>query len=241
MKKLIFAAFLALLAYPAQGKQRYSPAFSGGVRVSSYAPVAAAAAGGGCSGTFPDAAVLDDFNRTENPLANGAWINGNIISGVTDKMQADGTQATQQQASGWADQAYGTMFTTGTHEVYATVATQPATDRIRLFCKVDSATGASAGYELFWRGDTEVAGVFLVVAGADGTGIGTTWSQALTDGDTWGMRCSNDASGTITVYRSGTEVASRTDTTYKDRAGYIGMGTNGNDTRLDNFGGGTCP
>ncbi len=63
-------------------------------------------------------------------------------------------------------------------------------------------------------------------------------SVTLANGTQYGLDGNNDASGTLTFYVAGAVNFTRTDTTYKDQAGYLGLLMRDDASRTDDFGGG---
>ncbi len=194
---------------------------------------------------FPTTAVLDNFNRTENPLSDGGkWTGGTW--GSTGVLATNGTQVYYTGTSSNPqyyrnDQTYGPDC-----EVYCTVAVKPGSNSGFgwLHARIQQVGSAAA--------DGYVIRIVEVVAGTDTveiyrldngsfTLLGSAFSQELAAGDSVGFEA---VGSTLSVYYkasagSWTSLGSRTDTTYAS-AGYIGIGGATNTAfRLDDFGGGT--
>ena len=195
-----------------------------------------------CFATFPTTGILDNFDRAnESPLNNsGAW-GGNIRSASNRRMRVVSNRCANSNTGGNdSDQSYSTQFAAGNHEVYTTYITS-STDVNRglmLFVKISSAfPPAASGYWLEWEGDGELR-IYRLDASTS-TQLGATESlTAPTNNDVVGLEALNDTNGTLNVYLNGTVVATRTDTTYKGQAGYIGIGQAHDPARMDDFGGG---
>lgn len=198
---------------------------------------------------WPDTAVRDTFNRAdENPIA-GNWTPHNLrVTGGGDLQIVSNAVKNAINAIGSAAWSAATEGV-GDVEVYATVPIRGSTSNWHLVhAKLTTLVPATAdGYECAFRDNSTVIRVrridndVLTQLGAD-----IVNPVSLQSGDKVGMKCLNDASGTIEVWfydaSAGgpwTLVATRTDATYKGVDGYIGIGLEGGTTiTFDDFGGG---
>lgn len=194
------------------------------------------------TGTFPTRGVLDEFNRSDSSALGSDWtpywVTGNRCRVVSQ-------QIATQSSTNWSDDYWtpgGVEAVFGDSEAYVTVATKPAGNwyaaelcmRMRepgstVDCYTVDYKNVAAGQDAWeaYRVDNKTytqlgATVYAELADGDGVGgeiIGSTITVYHRQGSTWTARLT------------------RTDTSYT--VGRIGLYMEGEDTRLDNFGGGS--
>lgn len=181
---------------------------------------------------FPTTAVLDNFTRgDQTPLGSG-WVVETDASGLSVISNECGSLNTSFQANEAWDTSYGPDS-----EVYAKVSNVNATSSAILALRYSQST---------WNGyiiSASPAGSGSVTLKRLDGGAGTilaTYSQAVSDGDSIGMRMVG--SNLTAAYKSGagawTSLGSVTDTTYST-AGKLAISMDVSDIRIDDFGGGT--
>jgi RHS repeat-associated protein len=179
---------------------------------------------------FPTTSVLDNFNRTENPLST------NWVSPLLGAIQANGSTA--QGGSAQNASVYTTDFA-GDTEVYATISTKPDSGQALALGLRGRDTGSVStidGYDL----------VIVVQSGTDtwmirrvDNGVATTLAsgtQEYASGDQFGLSIIGT---TLTAYYNGMVLGSATDTTYA-AAGKLSLTIIGTSARVDDFGGGSA-
>ena len=188
---------------------------------------------------FPTTAVIDNFNRTEDPLSQGGAWTSPMVSG-SDPLETNGTIC--QNLSLHAD-AYRTTASAADCEIYCTIAQVGATgDRLYLWLRIQDPTLSTqddytltldkeAGTDVvrFYRGD-DLAG----------TQLGADVSIEVSAGHKLGFEA---IGSTLAAYHhngtSWSQLATRTDSTYG--AGHIGFGltdSSGSAWQIDDVGGG---
>lgn len=185
---------------------------------------------------FPITSVLDNFNRSEDPLSTG-WTGG-IWSGESDHLLANGTICQEGPgAFGWGS-AYRNSGTFNNSEAYFTLTTKDTNGIVQLYVRITNPGAAGLSqYYLYYDENASTLRIFRTDSGTD-TQLGSTLTSfSLSNGDKLGFRASGT---TITGYKytggTWTNVIEVTDSTYI--TGYIGMKVNSNASRLDDFGGG---
>lgn len=184
---------------------------------------------------FPTTGVIDDFNRADNPTSLGAnWsafpLGGSSRHGITSN-QAN-VQGTGYHADYWNPSTFGpdtecyvTIKAGGEREMYVRTAQESS----GATCDCYSTYGGNSGSPAW--------GIYQYTNGGF-TLLGATFAMTLTTNDVLGLEVIGN---TITVYKNGASVASRTDSTWAGVSGHIGF-TTGNIAAAatdDNFGGGT--
>lgn len=189
---------------------------------------------------FPSTAVLDDFNRSEDPLSqSGAW-SGPIESGLT-QLLTNGTGA--KCVTGGAAGSYRNADVGPNCEVYCTISTKDAAnDSVYLYTRTQSP--GLAGIDAYvleakaQSAGTDQLTLFRVDDGA-GTQLGATISQEFANGDKYGLEAIG-ADLNIYYYTGGSWslLGSRSDGTYS-AAGKLGMTIVNDSWEMDDFGGGS--
>lgn len=189
---------------------------------------------------FPTTAVLDNMNRTENPISNGGnWTNS--ILALDNTIQTNGTTAVLGTAGGAFGSAYWSAATFGPDsEVYMTVTTLPGTGEVvEVWLNIRDGDGAAPD------------GYFLDVAKTAGSADWSIWTsvdgtQAQIAGPTTSSLSINDQIGlerigtTLTGYKNGVAVLSVVDSNAGiPSTGNIGLVIQQTTAAVDNFGGGT--
>ncbi|HLF26112.1 MAG TPA: hypothetical protein VJG32_07240, partial [Anaerolineae bacterium] len=182
--------------------------------------------------TFPGAGVLDTFNR-----ANGAI--GSNWGGSTGGYAIANNQLDVNSGNDiyWSAASFG-----ATQEVFVTFnAIDANSSEIDLVLKAQSSSSWTAGIvEIWYDPANQRAQVWTFTSSQGWQQRGTDIPVSLGVGDQFGARAAAD--GTVTVYRNGQAIATRSITAwpYYANAGYIGLWFIGSsNTVLDNFGGGT--
>lgn len=185
------------------------------------------------------AGVLDDFNRTENPLSQGgAW--GPGVTGDGD-LQTTGTECGAAVASA---SAYRTATTSANCSAWATISVK-GSDGSHAYlwvCVQAPNTAGQDDYTLVISFDA--GGDFLQLYRGDdlsGTQLGADIAHEITAGESIGLkRNGNDLEVYSDTGSGWTLLATRTDSTYG--AGVIGLGLHDpsapQEIRFDEFGGG---
>lgn len=192
---------------------------------------------------FPTTAVLDDFNRTEDPLSQGgAWSNPTESGDVT--LKTNGSTLLLGSGTGYGD-AYRTTSVGPDSEVYCTLSTLGAvgTDNVFIYVRVASPGGAGLdGYVMgFGRGAGAADDGWTIfrIDDAAGTQLGAQIVQDVAAGEKIGLEI---IGSTIAPYHYNgsvwTQLGTRSDSTYS-AAGKIAITFNDVTWRIDNFGGGT--
>ena len=186
---------------------------------------------------FPDTAVLDNFNRAaEGPPPSANWT---LLFGVGSK--TDGTSYVRGSAGTSGDNgSYWNVQTFGPDtEAFVKVTTVPgAAD---LYLRLANVPGATTdGYDVSINAASNLLRYYRV-DNAVFTLLGSTESQTISNGDSWGGTI---IGSTLQIYYkvgAGAWTAmgtGRTDSTYS-AAGYIGVTLDDDTGQLDDFGGGT--
>ena len=179
---------------------------------------------------FPTSAQLDLFERT-NGAIGATWLGSPqsyAITGNTLGVNGDGDIY-------WAN-AFGPD-----QEVYVTLtAVAPAASEIDLLLKAQAANSWNAGViEILYHPASSSIQVWTFDNGQGWVQYGAAIPVTFVAGDQFGARASAD--GTVTVYRNGVALASRSVSTWPSFAngGALGLWMiSANNTLLDNFGGG---
>lgn len=179
--------------------------------------------------TFPTTPTLDNFNRTENPLASpwGPTLNGG------NKLKANGASAL---AAGPVSGSQVYMTNLGpAFEVWHTRGNGIA-DNYLCFCIQPGTEGGSGILDCYILHEQPFNGWNIGVYVND---VGTTQliSGQCTNntGDQFGVRV--EVTGRMTAYLNGIPLGSVVDTTYQ--SGYVGLATSSQTDGFDAFGGGT--
>ncbi|MCA9974243.1 MAG: hypothetical protein KC413_00780, partial [Anaerolineales bacterium] len=182
---------------------------------------------------FGSSSVLDNFNRAnEGPPMTG-WANF-LTAGLVVSSNACAPSGAGNRAG-----YYNTVLSAADCEVYATIASDPASNRnMSLYARlVNIGSGTTEGYGIQFNkvAGTDTLQIFRLDNDTK-TVLGANFSQELTAGNKFGLEI---VGSTLTAYvdtGSGwTSLGSRTDSTYSS-AGYLGADI-GSGT-LDDFGGG---
>lgn len=188
---------------------------------------------------FPtNATLLDDFNRANvGPPPSASWTSqiflsdNNALRVLSNQCGSSGTGS--NQTAWWNPTTFGPDV-----EVYAQVPAFGLSGHYAgLFARLTgTGTVASSGYVFYAVGDSQ-AEFYRVVDGTY-TAIGAAISQAWLPGDWMGFEV---VGTTLTGYRktggAWSVVGTRTDSTYTG-AGHIGLYTDNNTIRFDDFSGG---
>ena len=181
---------------------------------------------------FPDVGILDNANRADESPPMTGW--GDIVGGIQVVSNAFATSSPGLNISYW-----DTILTEEDCQVYATIASNPASNRAQYTYARLTDIGASTtdGYALKWNklSATDTLQIIRLDNGGE-TVLGADFTQELTAGNMFGLQIVGD---TLTAYintGSGwTSLGSRTDSTYS-AAGYLGLGIASG--TMDDFGGG---
>lgn len=177
--------------------------------------------------------VLDAFDRANSGSLGSAWSD---LFGLGTRWGIASNLAAPQSVQA-ADYWNAATYTDA--EAFATITTKPAnsTGSFSLFLRAANVGSTSTldGYAItiYPLTGTDLIRVLRLDNGAPTT-LGADISQEITAGDVLGAQI---IGSTIYVYLNGTEIASRTDSTYS-AAGYIGMVSAETTTRINDFGGG---
>ncbi len=181
---------------------------------------------------FPVNGIIDNFNRAnEGPPMTG-W--ADLIAGLVVAANVCDVGGPGLNASYWT-----TIMTAADCEVYATIASVPASNRsMYVMARIaDIAAPSFDGYALKFNklSGTDTLQIIRIDNGTE-TVLGANFSQELAVGHKFGLEI---VGTTLTAYvdtGSGwTSLGSRTDGTYS-AAGYLGLGIASG--TCDNFGGG---
>lgn len=181
---------------------------------------------------FPKASVLDNFNRSENPLSTG-W-----ETALLNSIQANGTTA-QGNNAGFNIHVYGTSYT-GSQEVYCTVSTKGGTGHelsMGLMSKDATSLATIDGYAFHWTVVSGAGNDTWTIERVD-NGVSTVLANGtveIVNGDVLGLRFV--AGGTLIAFRNGAQIGTASDTTYSG-TGKLSLTIEGTTFRIDNFGGG---
>lgn len=187
---------------------------------------------------FPTTAVLDNFNRTENPLSDGGRWATSAGPFADSVLKANGSQALSTVATGtYSGSAWNTAFALPV-EVYVDVPTAPgAGNWIDIYWIQNPTAASTSGYRVSMQTTR------LVIERYDNGNqvvLLNDNSFTMASGDSLGMSIS--LAGLITAWHktggSWSSPDSTTDTTYVGGGGYIAIDTNDSTTLFDNFGGG---
>jgi hypothetical protein len=188
---------------------------------------------------FPTTSVLDNFNRTENPLSDGGKWSGPLFAG--DQVpQADGANCVKVGTNRFpeayrSDQTYGPDC-----EAYLTIVTVgTGTPFVQVAARTQQENSSLDGYilEIIAPATWSIYSTTNEVV----TTLGATITQAISAGDKFGIQC---IGSTVSAYYNGVagwvNLGGRIDVTYLS-AGHIGLLFGDNSTwALNDFGGGTA-
>jgi hypothetical protein len=184
---------------------------------------------------FPTSSVLDNFNRTDSSTLGANW--GSFWGNSNFKISSNAANA---DSSAWFGNYYNVATYGPNCEVFVTAPVHTTTT-YDINLRVQSGTlSAPNCYTLeISAGNTWT---LYRTTGGSGTVLGATVTQAMGDGDSFGLEA---IGSTIKAYYkasggSWTEKMSRTDSTYSS-AGYLAMDRYGDSggRKYDDFGGGT--
>lgn len=187
---------------------------------------------------FPFNGVIDDFNRSENPLSQGgAWIAP--LLPADDEPEANGSACLCPTT--FAD-AYRTITVGPDCESYMTITTPPNNgEQLYLWVRIlNPSTAIQDEYALVITRDAGTD-IWQVYRGDDliGTQLGGDITQELSAGNKIGFEIIGT---TLSVYyHNGSAwslLGTRSDGRYTSM-GHIGFGLNQGTVRVDDFGGGT--
>lgn len=187
---------------------------------------------------FVEPPIVDNCNRTEDPLSNSGFWSGRVISTHTANIAGNGTQcrrnATTDEASVASVGSYGPDTTLAASLPDATGGTSA---RPTLYIRLQSADvlNATDGYRCatFPSAATPTVQIHRIDNSVF-TQIGTT-NHDLNDGHRWACRAVGTSIEIWTDTGGGwTQVLQVTDATYQS-AGKIGLGTLGSDTGQDDI------
>jgi len=183
--------------------------------------------------TFPQTAVLDNFNRA-NGAIGGSWVDG------TSGLAINANQLAQTVADNsvvWNGATFG-----ATQEAYLTFATiNNAAPEQNLMLKVQGTTWSSGHIEIAYNGPQSRITINTYAPGQGWVGRGQITGVTFASGDRFGARV--DASGNVDVYRNTNKLAtvSAGNWPFVANGGRIGLTLSGTGSsgRFDDFGGGT--
>lgn len=198
----------------------------------------------GIAGAFPTTSVIDDCNRTEDPLSQGgAWTNR--ISSLDNDVRGNGTGCVLGTAGGAFGSAFRTVASGADAESFLTITTLPATGEVvEVWVRIaDGATATPDGY-------------FLDVAKTAGSATWTLWksvdgaqtdltaaspvTQAISAGDSIGIEVIGDnIKGYLKTGGSWSLIISTTGGSAVTAAGSIGFVVQQTTAVVDDIGGGT--
>ena len=182
--------------------------------------------------TFPSTPVLDTFDRANSGTLGSAW---SEVFGIGARWGISGNLAAPQAAQ---SSEYWNATTYGDCEGYFTITTKPAnsTGSVTIGLRLGG-VGSIATFDGYAISVLPVTGTDIIrvqrVDNGSGTILGSDLNQEVAVNDVFGARM---VGSTIYVYLNGTEIMSRTDTTYT--SGYIGIVAAETTTRINDFGGG---
>lgn len=182
----------------------------------------------------PTTGILDDFNRADNPSSLGAnWsafpLGGSGRHNIASNQAA--VQGTGYHADFWNPSTFGpdsecyfTAKATGEREIYVRAKDEGASNTTDCYSAYGAATGTNN-----W-------GIYQYTNGSF-TLLGANFTMTFVSGDQLFLEA---ISTTITLYKNGTSIASRTDSTWTG-SGHIGWTTGVVATGAsdDDYGGGT--
>lgn len=186
---------------------------------------------------FPETSIITSFTGSdENPISEGGIWTGPFFAGHGQLVRA----SNQCRGDGSADASSYLVATYGPNvEFYFTIATASVNDELTMFFKiVDPGAASMDGYLLDL--DSSIVKIFRVDDNSN-TQLGADISQAFASGDAIGVSYSG---GMISAYRkpsggSWGSIGSRSDSTYANQSGVLGIYTAQNNIIIDDLGGGT--
>jgi hypothetical protein len=182
---------------------------------------------------FPDTSVLDNFNRSENPLSTN-WSN------ILNSNQCNGSAALGNNSS-YSVSIYGTDFT-GAQEVWCEITTKGGTGHELSLGLMSKDTGNIAtidGYSIHftvatgtdtWSIDRADNGVPTVLASG---------TAELVNGDIVGLRLMPN--GDLQAFRNGSQIGSTINSTTYTGTGKLSLTIENTTWRINAFGGGLVP
>ena len=207
---------------------------SSGVIASGRSIASGRLVGGG--GAFPATGILDPFNRAnEGPPPSGSWLTPTGYNGMRVATNVCVPDGLNDSAALW-----NTLFVAD-QEVYATISVIPGSlEHVQLLLRNQSGTEITDGYFAeFYKGnpgDNGFVRLYSYIAGV-GTQLGADIDLGveMAVGLVVGIRA---VGTTITVWRDGVELGSRTSSVVNG-AGYLLLLVGpGSLPSFDNFGGG---
>lgn len=192
--------------------------------------------------TLTNATPLDNFNRTEDPLANGTWTTS-IQAALDGALKTNGTVALPSSGgTSGVSAAYWSASTFGANtEVYGTISNNGGSSFYELWPKAFSpGTTSLNGYAVRYQGSLGGFRVFKWDNSSTVAQLGSNLIQGLSDGDSFGAViisdvmtiCYKPSAGAWTALSPTFDVSA-----HSGSGANIGMGLVIG--RLDNFGGGT--
>lgn len=190
---------------------------------------------------FPTTGVLDDFNRADGDITTGSnWVVFPLFNANLDII----SNQVGSSAGGTDGNIYNTSYGPDV-EVYTTVkVVPPAGDAVELWFRITNSTVGNetmylAQFSMVTGSNNDTAALHKFVNGSFTGDIGGAISLGVdyaTD-DVLGIRMVGD---TVTFYRNGTSIGTRTDSSIS-AAGLLGLSMPSSDAsgRVDDFGGGT--
>jgi len=193
--------------------------------------------------TFPTTSILDDFNRADATPPSASWsaMYGGGTPNLSIISQVVGGSDESFYADYWNPNAFGPNS-----EVHFDIPTKHSSDEGLLWASIrlqSPATTGIDGYEITIGYATAIKDTCYCYRLDNGawTQLGAEIVHSFASGDSFGFEA---IGSTLTGYHRASgggawhSIESRTDATYG--AGYIGCGTYGTTTRLDNFCGGSA-
>ncbi len=181
--------------------------------------------------TFPQTAVLDDFNRP-NGAVGGSWIDETSTYLVTSGALA---QSGGQTYIEWNRASFG-----ANQEAFVTLsAINPATVEHNLMLKTQGTTWSNGHIEVSYETSTSSVFVYTFTPPTVWKTIGSIPGVTFAPGDQFGARALSN--GTVKVYRNGSLLGSVSVAgwPYAGLGGRIGLSAyDANLSRFDDFGGG---
>jgi hypothetical protein len=174
--------------------------------------------------------VLDNFNR----------VNGSIGANWSGSTTHYSIASNLLKETGSGDIYWVTSFGTS-QEAYVTLTgINIKANEIDLVLKSQSRTSYKSGLiEILYDPTVKVVQVWTYTSTQGWVQYGADIPVTFVNGDKFGAKAAAD--GTVSVYRNGTLLGTRSVTAwpYYNRGGYIGLWlVNGSGTTMDNFGGG---
>ena len=188
---------------------------------------------------FQAAPLVDDCNRTANPLGSG-WL-GSFDPDLTTVMQATGTVCTPVSAAGTGSTYWGTLLDAD-QSVTMTLpdATTVAGEQVALYVRMQQPSAVSNtvdAYRCSWNPFDATVEIRRVNNGTAGTLLAGPLAQATSDGDELGCQI---IGSTVSLWQNHlaagwTLLLSAIDPTYTGQ-GYVGFSLTTNTIAVDNIG-----